>query len=776
MFATPVITLNPYEHHPMASNIRRAAVVALVLSVSACAGAGAPAALPLIPAPQQLVRGEGRFVLDEATAIAAEGSSAEALAHVAELWAVTTRAQTGLTLPVGASGAIRLSVDDAIPAEGYHLAVTREGISVSGGDPAGVFYGLQTLSQMLPVRPTGQSISVPAMVIEDAPRFPYRGTMLDVGRHFFGPDFVKGYIDQLARYKINRFHWHLTEDQGWRIQIDAYPRLTEVGSQRAETMVERNFDPYVGDGTPYGGFYTKDEIRDIVAYAEERFITIVPEIEMPGHSVAALAAYPEFACTEGPFEVSTVWGVKEDIYCPTEETFAFLETVLTEVMALFPGEYIHIGGDEAPKARWEESEIAQAVMAREGLADEHELQSWFIRRIESFLNDNGRRLIGWDEILEGGLAPNATVMSWRGMDGGIAAAQQGHDVVMTPTSHLYFDYYQGDPEQEPLAIGGFLPLERVYGFEPIPGALSTEESRHILGTQANVWTEYIATEAHAEYMTFPRLLALSEVAWSQPEVRSYPRFQAGLPWHLERFDVLGVEYRIPDVGGLERDRIVLRDEIEVDLIASSHGSIRYTLDGSEPGASSPLYVDPVKLRLRDGPSSLTARMVLPDGRLGPVRSATFTQAVPRPAALMDATTLEAGLWVEYMEGRFRNVARMQREDVLRREATDAVTMPEWTRDENLGLRFRGYLQVPEDAVYTLRLTSDDGSVLRMGNRVVIDHDGPHTASTREIDVALAAGVHPFELSYFQAGGGKAVSLEVEGPPSDRGAPSFMRLR
>jgi hexosaminidase len=292
---------------------------------------------------------------------------------------------------------------------------------------------------------------------------------------------------------MNRFHWHLTEDQGWRIEIQKYPRLTEIGAWRKETMVEKNFDPYVGDGIPYGGFYTQDEVREIVAYAAERHVTVVPEIEMPGHSTAALAAYPELACTEGPFEVSTIWGVKEDIYCPSEETFAFLEDVLAETMELFPSEYIHIGGDEVPKRRWEESELAQEVMRREGLADEHELQSYFIRRIEAFLLAHGRRLIGWDEILEGGLAPEATVMSWRGMEGGIEAARQGHDVIMTPTSHAYFDYYQGPAEEEPLAIGGYLPLKKVYEFEPVPEELTEEEGQHILGAQGNVWTEYIKT-------------------------------------------------------------------------------------------------------------------------------------------------------------------------------------------------------------------------------------------------------------------------------------------
>ena len=608
-------------------------------------------------------------------------------------------------------------------------------------------------------RPSPLQIRVGATEIQDAPRFPYRGMHLDVGRHFFGPDFVKRYIGMLARYKINRFHWHLTEDQGWRIEIERYPRLTQVAAWRSETHVGHAREPYNGDGQRYGGFYTKDEIREIVAYAQERYVTIVPEIEMPGHSLAALAAYPELACTEGPFEVATTWGIFEDIYCPQEETFEFLEGVLTEVMELFPGEYIHIGGDEAPKARWEESPVAQAVIEREGLEDEDELQSWFIRRIERFLNANGRRLIGWDEILEGGLPPNAAVMSWRGTAGGIEAARQGHDVVMTPTSHLYFDYYQSeDRDQEPLAIGGYLPLERVYSFDPVSADLSSEEARHVLGAQGNVWTEYIETADHVEYMVFPRLFALAEVVWSSPESRSFDSFSQRLGWHLSRLDALGVGYRIPDVSGLSQDRVVLEGRIDLELSAPI-GTIRYTTLGGEPDASSDAYVGPLRLDLRQRPVTVAARIQMPDGRLGPVRQARFERAIPRPAAMVDTTTFEPGLRVETMSGRFTSVSRLARAEITRRDPADVIAIPEWAPAERFALRLRGYLRVPESGIYTFRLTSDDGSVLRMGNRLVIDHDGPHIASARTASVALGAGFHPIEVQYFQVDGERALTLE-----------------
>ncbi len=521
----------------------RLAAMALLMSLVSCAPTEEPS---LVPLPQSFEAGRGSFVIDATTAIAATGDAE--VRRTVDTWARAYREGAGLPLPVAEAGAIRVAVDGAGPAEGYRLSVSADGISITGNDHAGLFYGLQTLSQLMPAGAetgaAGSSLAVSFATIEDAPRFSYRGMHLDVARHFYGPDFVKHYLDLMARYKFNRFHWHLTEDQGWRIEIDAYPKLTEISAWRDQTQIGHGSDPFNGDGQRYGGFYTKEEIRDIVAYAQERYITIIPEIEMPGHAQAALAAYPELACTEGPFEVAMTWGVFEDIYCPYEETFEFLETVLAEVIELFPGEYVHIGGDEAPKTRWEESDYVRALMQREGLNEVEQVQSWFIRRIERFLSANGKRMVGWDEILEGGLAPNATVMSWRGILGGIEASRMGHDVIMTPYSHLYLDYYQSeDRENEPFAIGGFLPLDTVYSYEPVPPQLRAADAAHIIGAQANVWTEYMKTPEHVEYMLLPRMLAVSEVVWSPGEFRNFDDFVGRLDWHLDRFDALGVNYR-----------------------------------------------------------------------------------------------------------------------------------------------------------------------------------------------------------------------------------------
>ena len=435
--------------------------------------------------------------------------------------------------------------------EGYALSIDPKSVLISAKTSTGIFYGIQTMRQLLPVEIEMMSIVnevgwvMPCVEIKDEPRFPYRGLHLDVGRHFFPPSFIKKYIDLMALHKMNYFHWHLTEDQGWRIEIKKYPKLTEVAAYREETLVGHAREkPEKYDGERYGGFYTQEEIMEIVEYARKRHITIIPEIEMPGHSQAVLTAYPELGCTGGPYEVAKKWGVFNEVFCAGNEmTFEFLENVLLEVIELFPGKYIHIGGDESPKHRWEECDKCQARIEEEGLQDEHELQSYFIRRIEGFLLMHDRKLIGWDEILEGGLASEATVMSWRGTEGGIAAAKEHHDVIMTPTSHCYLDYYQADPETEPLAIGGFLPLDKVYSYEPVPEELSEHEAMHILGTQGNVWTEYIKTPEHAEYMVYPRACALAEIGWTPKEGKDFESFLLRLEGHYKRLNTMNVNVR-----------------------------------------------------------------------------------------------------------------------------------------------------------------------------------------------------------------------------------------
>ncbi|MGQ9621175.1 MAG: beta-N-acetylhexosaminidase [Bacteroidales bacterium] len=509
----------------------------------------------VIPAPLSLIESSGKFTFSAKSSIVLSPMNEETLLS-ANFLASLVKNYTGYELVVKegskATGrSVFMSIDTSVKnPEAYIFSVTPKKITVKAATPAGLFYAVQTIRQLMPPEVeksfSGQSItlSVPCCEIKDEPRFIYRGMHLDVGRHMFPVETIKKYIDLMALHKFNYFHWHLTEDQGWRIEIKKYPKLTEIGAFRKETIVgHAGRKPQVFDGKRYGGFYSQDEVREIVKYASSKFITVIPEIEMPGHSLAALASYPELSCTGGPFETGTKWGIFEDVYCAgKEETFRFLEDVLSEVIELFPSEYIHIGGDECPKTRWEKCPLCQKRIKIEGLKDEHELQSYFIKRIEKFLISKGKRLIGWDEIMEGGLAPEATVMSWRGIASGIEAAKQNHNVIMTPTCYFYLDYYQAEPDKEPLAIGGYLPLETVYSFDPHFEELTEEQHKHILGVQGNVWTEYIPSPGHLEYMACPRMFAISEVGWTQPSKKDFEDFLARFTVQCARYDAMNINY------------------------------------------------------------------------------------------------------------------------------------------------------------------------------------------------------------------------------------------
>ncbi|MBL7767244.1 MAG: beta-N-acetylhexosaminidase [Chitinophagaceae bacterium] len=436
------------------------------------------------------------------------------------------------------------------------------------GDESGIFYGLMTLLQQ---RCSGDDV----IVLSDAqPAFPWRGMHLDVSRHFFPVSFVKKYIDILALHKMNTFHWHLTDDQGWRIEIKKYPKLTEIGSQRKETMVDKHFNPYVGDGKPVKGYYTQQEVKEVVQYAADRHITVVPEIEMPGHSLGALSAYPQYSCNAKPLEVLTIWGVSDDVLCTKDSTFLFLQDILDEVMALFPSQYIHIGGDEVPKTRWKKCAVCQGNIKKHHLKDEHELQSYFIRKIDAYVNSKGRSIIGWDEILEGGLAPNAAVMSWRGEAGGIEAARQKHKVVMTPGTHCYFDHYQGHAQSEPLAIGGYTTVEKVYSYNPIPDSLTAEQQGYIMGAQGNVWTEYMGSSDHVEYMAVTRLCALSEVLWCGTKKPGYSDFVQRLKKHFEFLDRMKIHYA-PSIYDVQMTHTVSPSKVNVALTSTYQDGLIY---------------------------------------------------------------------------------------------------------------------------------------------------------------------------------------------------------
>lgn len=516
--------------------------------------------MSIIPLPKKITPADGSFELDEQTRIAVSGAATKKIARMLnEFISPATGFSLEITNGKDTTGKyIEFKIDDNLSnltEEGYELNVTPDAVTIASAGQAGLFYGVQTLRQLLPAeiysreKQDSRNIKwlIPAIHIEDAPEFKWRGMHLDVCRHFMPVEFVKKYIDLLAMHKMNKFHWHLTDDQGWRIEIKKYPRLTEIGAWREQTIVgHQSGDPenYTYDGTRHGGFYTQQEIKEVLEYAKKRFVTVIPEIEMPGHCHAAVASYPNLSCKGGDFEVGCRWGGYKDVYCPgKEKTFEFLQNVLTEVIELFPGEYIHIGGDECSKERWRQCPKCQKRIAEENLENEKELQSYFIKRIERFLNKKGRKVIGWDEILEGGLSPTATVMSWRSEQGGITAAKNGNDVIMAPNPYTYFDYYQGKKENEPLAIGGFLPLEKVYSYHPVPEVLNNRQAEHILGAQGQVWTEYIKDSDHVEYMAYPRACALAEVVWSESENKNFDYFYDRLKKHTRRLDWLDVNYR-----------------------------------------------------------------------------------------------------------------------------------------------------------------------------------------------------------------------------------------
>lgn len=553
----------------------------------------------VIPLPQEITTApDGEFTLSSGVKIVyPEGN--EMMARNAAFLADYLKKATGVDYAVaaGTEGKGNILLQLGLPAdksEAYSLKVTADGVTISGASEAGVFYGIQTLRKSIPVVANSTPV-LAAVEINDYPRFDYRGVHFDVSRHFFTVDEVKSFIDMMVLHNMNRFHWHLSDDQGWRLEIKKYPLLTEIGSKRKETVIGHNSGKY--DGIPYGGFYTQEQAKEILAYATERYITVIPEIDLPGHMQAALAAYPHLGCTGGPYETWTQWGVSDNVLCAgNDSVLTFIDDVLTEVMDIFPSEYIHVGGDECPKVKWETCPKCQARIKSLGIkgdakhSKEEYLQSFIISHAEKFLNEHGRQIIGWDEILEGGLAPNATVMSWRGEGGGIEAAKQKHGIIMTPNTYLYFDYYQTkDTENEPMAIGGYLPLERVYNYEPMPASLAPEEQKYIFGVQANHWTEYIPAFSQLQYMALPRWAALAEVQWTNPEKKNYENFLARLPQLIRIYDAEGYNYAT-HVFDVKADFIANSETGTVDVVMNTidNAPIHHTLDGTEPTAASPV--------------------------------------------------------------------------------------------------------------------------------------------------------------------------------------------
>lgn len=579
------------------------------------------ATLPLIPAPVAVTNASGTFIVPNGATLIVSSGDPAAL-RVANYFTEHTAQLPGLRLHVDQSGAnarnpaIRFVLDPRLPLPGkqadeaYHLKITSRGIRLAARTPHGLFNGAVTLWQLLSAQPAStRNVAVPCIDIADYPRFAWRGLMLDSVRHFQSPPFIKRLLDQMALHKLNIFHWHLTDDQGWRVPIPQYPLLTGIGAWRTPTSLH-------GKAARYGGFYTHDQIRDIVRYAAARYITVVPEIEMPGHAQAAIASYPQFGVTGKRPPVSHDWGVHTWLFNVDDATFDFLDTVLSDVMRLFPGPYIHVGGDEAAKDQWQASPAVQRRMRKLGIADEAKLQGWFTARIGKFLDAHGRRLIGWDEILDGGVPPDAIVMSWRGAKGAVAAAQQGHDVIMAPSPTLYFDHIQSRRYDEPPGRAGVESLADVYAYDPLPKSLTQEQAAHVLGAQGNLWSEYLDTDARVEHAAFPRLDALAEVLWSPPSRRNWHDFLTRLPAQLARYRAAGIDFA-DSAFAVDIDAKRHGPGAVVSLDNQAHfGTIRYTLDGLTPTPASPVYTAPLHLTM---PVTLRATAFAPGGRLAAPR-------------------------------------------------------------------------------------------------------------------------------------------------------------
>ncbi len=703
----------------------------------------AAAVINVIPAPAEVKPGDGEFQLRFFTCIKAESPEA---AEVARTVAPKLRKASGRILPVRRHrGRIELRLDPAcgIPDEGYRLSVTTDGVCALASGRAGLFYALQTLLQMTDGK------RIPCADISDAPRFAWRGFHIDPVRHFLSPDAIRKQIDILSEYKINTMHWHLTDDQGWRIEIKKHPRLTEVGAWRTEF-----------DGSVHGGFYTQEEVRSLVDYAARRCVTIVPEIEMPGHAFAAVCSYPELSCRGEQFRTLYTWGSPHDVFCVgSEKVYEFLDDVISEVAGLFPGEYIHIGGDECHKDVWEQCPICQERIRELGLEADAEftagekLQSYAVHRMEEILARHGKKLIGWDEILQGGLSPGAAVMSWRGEEGGKKAALSGHYVVMTPGSGgMYFDHYQGDPKIEPVTIGGRSTLEKVYSYDPVPDVLRENgKDGFVKGVQCNNWAEYMYSESQREYMLFPRAFALAEIAWTRPERKDFDSFLTRCDLACKRLDALGVNYHIPlpEQPDGSCNSLAFSDSCTVELGTTRPLRIVFTTDGSEPSADSPEYSEP--LTFTDD-AVLKAASVLPWGRLSPVRTIRLRKMSPMPAMRPEDVF---GLRARRTEGRFISAGDIPAGAVWTPVELSALgeagklepydnKLPDSTRF--YAAEAEGCFRVPETG--TFRFSSDCDRVWIDGQLLIDNGGAVKRSSHNDAELVLEAGAHNYKVLFI----------------------------
>lgn len=654
----------------------------------------------------------------------------------------------------GDAAMLKFAHKPEMPQDAYRLEVKRNDISIAAGSDNGYRYALVTLAQLLDQ--CGHS-GLPSVEINDQPQYSWRGMHLDVCRHFFEVDFIKKMLDSMAKHKLNTFHWHLTDDQGWRIEIKKYPQLAEQGAWREETIKNHMANhPKTYDGMPYGGHYTQKEIKEVVQYAQARGITVIPEIEMPGHAVAAARVYPKLCCTGKPKPFNE-WGVSDDVFCAgNEEVFHFLEQVIDEIIPLFPSPYIHIGGDECPKDKWKTCPQCQKRMTDEGLKDEMELQSYFVQRMEKYINSKGKKIIGWDEIMEGGLAENATVMSWRGIEGGLEAASEGHNVIICPNAEVYFDHYQS-PYNEPTTIAGLTTMESVYHWSPMPDSLAPEFRHHVLGSQANLWTEYMINSQRVEYMAYPRLCALAEMLWTNDEQQNFQQFTTRMNHHYQRLDSMGLAYRIPYPDKLLPVEVITPEQPTLNLsVPIKNATVYYTTDSRSPKKHGKPSTRELQLHQQNEPLLLRCATQMPNGRW------SAEHQVMVYFGTMPATALEVqeGAKYQLLEGEYSS-ANIDFDASEETSIQQGIHPHEQAPQHFYAEQLSGYISLPKSDVYTFKLTSDDGSLLYIGDREIINNDGFFYERTREGRVALEQGLHPFVIKHFQAKYGGSLRLQAK---------------
>ncbi len=701
----------------------------------------------IIPKPQTVTMKDGQFELNPNTLIYTEN---EEQLKVASLFLKKIEKSTGLSLKSSSQkpnrNALVFQLDKSmdINDEGYFLKVDGDQILIKAKNNNGFFYAMQTLMQLLPseiesqTQVSGKEWAIPAVQIVDEPTFAWRGLNLDVSRHFVPVDSIKKQLDVLSLYKINKFHWHLTDDQGWRIEIKKYPKLTEIGAKR------RN-----DDGSIYDGYYTQEDIKEVVAYAQERFIDVIPEIDVPGHVVSVLAGYPELSCTTEHLETRTLWGVDSNILCAGKErTFSFLEDVFEEVVPLFPFAYVHIGGDEVPKEKWEKCPHCQKRIADENLTDEAHLQSYFMARTENILKRHDKKIFGWDEILEGGISETANITSWTGEEGGIAAANAGHNVVMNPSAYTYLNFYQGDHKVEPMAFGSFISLEDIYNYDPIPSQIAEDKRKHILGSQASIWTEYASTTPIIEYLLYPRVLAMAELTWTKNENKSYNDFLRRLEGQYTRLDKHHINYHIPIPEGPSSDRVVFRDSVSLSFKTTRPAKIIYSIDGSALDKNAETYKAPLTFY---GNTTLKIAAILENGKMGHDRVIEIVKKEKIKADYPQQT--RPGLLVTTVKGHFKNLQDVDFSIKSTRSQIDSIEAANQTyywghfvKEDNFrAMAIEGYIDIPDDGIYTFSSNQDQ---VWIANQLLIDYKYPIKKHPKDGSIALEKGKHKLKIIYL----------------------------